>query len=325
MGSTAINTKRQASDPANVKTFDLQVNGYAGIDFNRNELNADQLHVACSALEEDGNEGILATLITDSMENMCLRLANIAQLRREDPLIEKIIRGIHIEGPFLNETPGYIGAHPPQHAREANPDDIQRLLEAASGLVRIVTLAPERDPGFITTSLLRERNITVAAGHCNPSRDELHGAIASGLTMFTHLGNGCPMLMDRHDNIIQRVLALSQEIFISFIADGAHIPFPTLANYLRLVPPERAIAVTDAISAARLPPGQYTLANWQLDIGEDLLAKAPDGSHLVGSTLTMPRVIDNLEKEIGLDQKSIEAMLYFNPLAAIKSLGTTPS
>lgn len=302
-----------------MKTFDLQVNGYAGTDFNRNELNAGQLHSACTALEEDGNEGILATVITDSIDNMCLRLANIVQMRRTDPLIEKIITGFHIEGPFLNETPGYIGAHPHQHAREANPDDMQRLIDASSGLVRLVTLAPERDPEFATISLLHDRNITVAAGHCNPSMDQLRGSIDNGLSMFTHLGNGCPMLMDRHDNIIQRILSLSAELFISFIPDGAHIPFQTLANYLKLVPRERAIGVTDAISAARLPPGQYTLANWELDIGEDLVAMAPDGSHLVGSTLTMPRAIANLKASTGLGQEEIEAMLYSNPLAAISN------
>ncbi len=306
-----------------MKTFDLQVNGYAGVDFNREGLTGEKLHHACATLEKDGNEGILATIITDSMETMRLRLSNITELRRQSPLIERIIRGFHIEGPFLNESPGYIGAHPPEHAKQACPEEMKQLLDAASGLVRLVTLAPERDPGFTVTSLLNRKNITVAAGHCNPSLNELRGAIDSGLTMFTHLGNGCPMLMHRHDNIIQRVLSLSDELFISFIPDGAHIPFPALANYLKLVPAERAIAVTDAISAARLPPGQYTLANWKLDIGEDLIAMAPDGSHLVGSTLTMPRAINNLQEETGLRQEAIEAMLYHNPLAVISNSNET--
>ncbi|MFP6872570.1 MAG: N-acetylglucosamine-6-phosphate deacetylase [Verrucomicrobiales bacterium] len=308
-----------------MNTFDLQVNGYAGIDFNRDELTGEQLHCACSALKEDGNEGILATIITDSIEAMCSRLSNIVKRREETPLVNEIIAGFHIEGPFLNENPGYIGAHPPAHARGANAEDMQRLLDAASGLVRLVTLAPERDPGFMTTALLTGKNITVAAGHCDPSVDELRGAIDSGLTMFTHLGNGCPMRMHRHDNIIQRVLSLSNELFISFIPDGSHIPFPALANYLKLVPAEHAIAVTDAISAARLPPGRYTLGRWQLDVGEDLVAMAPDGSHLVGSTLTMPRAVNNLREEAELSREQIHAMLYTNPLAAISSSSTTPS
>ncbi len=302
-----------------MKTFDLQVNGYAGIDFNRDELTGEQLHCACRALKEDGNQGILATIITDSIGAMCSRLSNIVKLREETPLIHEIIAGFHIEGPFLNENPGYIGAHPPAQARPANAEDMQRLLDAASGLVRLVTLAPERDPAFMTTGLLAGQNITVAAGHCDPSVDQLRGAIDSGLTMFTHLGNGCPMRMHRHDNIIQRVLALSDDLFISFIPDGAHISFTALANYLKLVPANRAIAVTDAISAARLPPGRYTLGRWQLDIGEDLVAMAPDGSHLVGSTLTMPRAVNNLREEAGLNREQIDAMLYTNPLAAISN------
>ena len=323
MGSPPIIAKRQTRIPSTVKTFDLQVNGYAGVDFNRDDLTTEKLHTACRALEEDGNEGILATIITDSVQNMCLRIANIVQMRRQEALIEKMIAGIHIEGPFLNESPGYIGAHPRKYARQAEPDIMKELLDAGSGLVRLVTLAPERDPGFMTTSLLTKKNITIAAGHCNPSMEQLRESIDNGLTMFTHLGNGCPMLLDRHENIIQRVLSLSDELFISFIPDGAHIPFRTLANYLKLVPPERTIGVTDAISAARLPPGQYTLANWKLDIGEDLVAMAPDGSHLVGSTLTMPRAIDNLNKNTGLELERIQAMLYTNPLTAIKNTMTS--
>lgn len=307
-----------------MSTFDLQVNGYAGIDFNRDELSGELLHHACCALKEDGNDGILATVITDSIEAMCSRLTNIVKLREKDPLVNEIITGFHIEGPFLNENPGYIGAHPPAHAKSANLEDMQRLLDAAPGLVRLVTLAPERDPGLRTTAMISANNITVAAGHCDPSIDELREAIDSGLTMFTHLGNGCPMQMHRHDNIIQRVLSLSDELFISFIPDGVHISFTALANYLKLVPAERAIAVTDAISAARLPPGRYTLGHWQLDIGEDLVAMAPDGSHLVGSTLTMPRAVNNLREETGLSREQIHAMLYTNPLAAISGSSTTP-
>ena len=81
---------------------------------------------------------------------------------------------------------------------------MRRLLDAADGETRLVTLAPECDPGEKTTKFLAAQGILVSAGHCDPSIEQLRAAIDAGLSMFTHLGNGCPRLLDRHDNIMQR-------------------------------------------------------------------------------------------------------------------------
>ena len=101
---------------------------------------------------------------------------------------------------------------------------MKRLLDQAGGLARLVTLAPERDPDMKVIRHLVRQNVLVSAGHCNPSLDELRAAIDVGLSMFTHLGNGCPPLLERNDNIIQRVLSLRERLTICFIADGVHIP-----------------------------------------------------------------------------------------------------
>src|SRR5438270_11559590 len=95
--------------------IDLQLNGYKGIDFNSDELSAGALHEACDLLRADSVAGALATVITDSLDRMAVRLAKIAAIRRDDPLVHEMIWGVHIEGPFLNETTGYVGAHPPEH------------------------------------------------------------------------------------------------------------------------------------------------------------------------------------------------------------------
>jgi N-acetylglucosamine-6-phosphate deacetylase len=250
---------------------------------------------------------------------MCRKINRINKIRHLDPVCEKMISGFHIEGPYLNESAGYIGAHPSNYTKLSNIDDTQRLLESAQGLTKLVTLAPERDPNYQVTAMLKESGITVSAGHCNPTRDEIAGAIDNGLTMFTHLGNGCPRLLERHNNIIQRILEISDSIWISFIADGIHIPFPVLNNYLKIIPTERAIAVTDAISAARMKPGQYTLGKWDLVIEEDGVAMSPDRSHLVGSTLTAPKIIDNLKNKLNLNGSQIKEIIHTNPRAAIQS------
>jgi N-acetylglucosamine-6-phosphate deacetylase len=297
--------------------FDLQVNGYGGIDFNSDSLTPEQLHLACERLALDGVGGVLATIITDDIESMCRRLEALCRCRNADPLAREIIAGIHIEGPFINETPGYRGAHPADQIIPANLELMRKLLDAAEGLIRLVTLAPERDANLDVTRFLAGRGVVVSAGHTDASLDVLKSAIDAGLSMFTHLGNGCPMLLPRHDNIIQRVLSLSDQLWITFIADGAHVAWPALRNYLRAATLDRSIVVTDAISAAGLGPGRYTLGHWDLLIGEDRVARAPDGSHLVGSAGTMPLSRSNLLEYLKLTEAQVHQLTAENPRRAV--------
>jgi N-acetylglucosamine-6-phosphate deacetylase len=299
---------------------DLQVNGYAGVDFNRDDVSAEALHHACVRLREDGVAGILATIITDELPRMTARLARIAALRRQDALVGDVVWGVHVEGPFLNETPGFCGAHPAHAMRPADIGDMDRLLDAADGLVRMVTLAPERDSGLKLVRHLADRKILVSAGHCDPSLNQLRAAIDAGLSMFTHLGNGCPVTLHRHDNIIQRALSLRDRLTLSFVADGLHVPAPALGNYLRLAGFERSIVVTDAISAARLEPGRYTLGAQTVEIGPDGASRSADGSHFVGSTATMPRMAALLRGEVGLSEDEVRRLLSDNPRRLLASV-----
>jgi len=292
---------------------DLQVNGYADVDFNADQLASDKVAAICQRLSDDGVAGILATVITADVNTMCRRLANICRVREADRSIAKVIWGIHIEGPFLNEQPGYIGAHPPTHARLADPEIMKQLLDAAGGLTRIVTLAPERDPHLRVIRLLAEQGVRVSAGHCNPTLDELRAAIDAGLSLFTHLGNACPAMLPRHDNIIQRALSLSQQLYIGFIADGVHVPFPALGNYLKCCGYDRAFVVTDAIQGAGLGPGEYAIGQRRVVIDENLATWSADRSHLVGSAGTMPRSAENLRDALKLNEQQIRQLMIENP------------
>jgi N-acetylglucosamine-6-phosphate deacetylase len=154
-------------------------------------------------------------------------------------------------------------------------------------------------------------------GALNPSLDELEQAIDAGLSMFTHLGNGCPLLLNRHDNVIQRVLGLADPLWICFIADGVHVPFVALKNYLKLVGPEWAIVVTDAIAAAGMGPGVYTLAGQEVIVDERLATWAADKSHLVGSACTMAQAVSNLQHELSFPPEAIRRMTVENPRVAL--------
>ena len=297
--------------------FDLQVNGYGGVDFNQDDLSADALHRACERLEADGVAGILATVITDHLDRMARRLANLVRLREADPLAQKLIAGLHIEGPFISPVQGYRGAHPADAIRPADADEVQLLLDAGGGLVKLVTLAPEQDADAKVTRMLASQGLRISAGHTDASIDQLNAALDAGLTLFTHLGNGCPMQMHRHDNIVQRALSLADRLQIMFIADGTHVPYTALRNYLRLTGTDRTIVVSDAIAPAGLGPGRYTLGRWDLLIGADMVARAPDGSHFVGSAITMKQAYANLVGPVGLSDAKATRLTRDNPMRAI--------
>ncbi len=296
--------------------FDLQINGYAGVDFNR-DMDAEAFGRACRAITSDGVTGFLPTISTEKLDIMCTLLRNIVKLREQDPQIQKIATGFHIEGPFISDAEGYRGAHPPDSIRPANVDEMKRLLDAADGLTRMVTLAPERDENLAVTKMLVDRGIAVAAGHCDPTLDELKAAIDAGLSMFTHLGNGCPMYVHRHDNIVQRVLSLADRLWVTFIADGAHVAMHALGNYFKIAGTHRCIVISDAVAPAGLGPGRYTVGRWDVLIGEDMVIRSPDDSHLIGSALNMRQGEQNLRKQLSLNDEQIRQLMVDNPRRAI--------
>lgn len=300
------------SDVANPSWVDLQVNGYAGVDFNADELTVEEVLATCHRLENDSVRGILATIITAPLDQMVKRISRLARWIDEVPEVANKLLGIHVEGPFISPIGGYVGAHPVAAVLSASLDAAGQLLEAGRGHVRLVTLAPESDPGFQVIRMLAAQGILVAAGHSDASRDQLRGAIDAGLRLYTHLGNGCPGMLHRHDNIIQRVLSLAESLAISFIADGHHIPPFALKNYLSLVPDENIVIVSDAISAAGLGPGEFQLGDQTVYVDQAGAAWSADRTHFAGSAATLPKM-QSVLSELGYSQAQINHWMGTNP------------
>lgn len=299
--------------------FDLQVNGYAGVDFNSDHLTVDDFQKVCCRLKADGCTEFLPTIITDDIDRMATRLVAIRTAVEQSAEIASMVRGIHVEGPFLNSGDGTAGAHPKQHIRPADLDLMKRLLDASGDTIRLVTLAPECDAGHVVTEYLVNRGIVVSAGHCDPTVEELRAAIDSGLSMFTHVGNGCSLMQNRHDNIVQRVLSLSDRLWCCWIADGIHIPPFALCNYLKIAGYDRSIVVTDAMTAAGLGPGQYSLGAQTVIVDECHRAMLPgsDG-RLAGSVATPGWLQRVLRDDVGLSHDQIRMMMCDNPRQALK-------
>jgi N-acetylglucosamine-6-phosphate deacetylase len=297
--------------------LDLQLNGYKGIDFNADDLSAQAMRRACRAVRDDGGGHFLATVITDRLDRMLGRIGRLADLHRDDAEVAAAMVGIHVEGPFLSPRQGFVGAHPAQHVLPAEPGAARDLVAAGAGLVRLMTLAPEHDPGLATTRWLADRGVVVSAGHCDPDAATLRKAIAAGLAGFTHLGNACPTLLHRHDNILYRVLTAEGLRWVMVIADGVHLPPPLIRLIARVVGVDRLIAVTDATAAGGMGAGCFSLAGQEVIVAEEGAAWAPDRSHLVGSTASMGRIEDVLLLDVGLDPDEVRRVTSLNPRRAL--------
>jgi N-acetylglucosamine-6-phosphate deacetylase len=292
--------------------IDLQVNGYCGVDFNADELSLDDVLKVCEILETDGVASILPTIITAPLDLMIQRIKRLADWIDSVPALAAKFVGIHVEGPFINSQIGYVGAHPPLAVLPATVDAADRLINAGGGHVKLVTLAPECDDNFDVISWLSGQRILVAGGHSDATWDQLNGAIDAGMKLFTHLGNGCPGVMHRHDNIIQRVLNVSDRIAVSFIADGHHVPPFALQNYLNLVPDENIVIVSDAISAAGLGPGDYQLSGQTVHVDDAGAAWAADRTHFAGSAATLAKMRSVL-RSMAITDDRIDRWMIDNP------------
>ena len=286
--------------------FDLQVNGFAGVDFQRADLSCGEMRRAVEALHAHETRRIFLTLISAEPDALCRQFERIERFRKSDPLIAETICGYHLEGPFLNAGDGFRGAHPAAVQRAPDLLVFERMQSAAGGNVRLLTLAPEWPGSAEFIAEVVRRGVVVSLGHTDASESEIDDAICAGATLCTHLGNGVPQMLARHDNIVQRLLA-RDELTACFIPDGVHLPPFALRNFFRAKPPGKAIFTTDAMAAAAGPPGRYTLGAIEVE-SRDGAVREPGCAHLAGSCLTPDRGVENAARWLGISEDEARAM-----------------
>lgn len=279
--------------------FDLQVNGFAGVDFQQDGLSRNDLKRAVDRLRARSMERILFTLITDDIDALCRRLEIAETHCRKDPLIGETIAGYHVEGPYLSPVPGYCGAHDPKKMRAPSWTEFRRLNEAAGGRIRLVTLAPELRGSAEFIAEARRAKVVVSIGHSQASESEIDSAIQAGATLCTHLGNGVPGQLPRHDNVIQRLLA-RDELTACVIPDGIHLPPFVLKNFFRAKPAGKFVLTTDAMAAADMPPGRYSVGKIEVEVGADRVVREPGKPNFAGSSLTLDDGVANAARWLGI-------------------------
>ena len=290
--------------------FDLQVNGFAGVDFNAADLTADAVAMALERLRATGVTRCLPTLITSPLDRFAAAARVIARMA------DAAIAGIHMEGPYLSPEEGPRGAHPAVHLRAATRDDFERRQEAASGRIVLVTLAPEVPGALELIGHLVSADVRVAIGHTAASPRQIAAAIAAGATLATHLGNGCAQMLPRHPNPIWELLA-ADEVAASLIVDGHHLPPATVKAMVRAKGASRTILVSDAIAAAGCAPGSYAIAGVACSLEADGRVSLPGTPYLAGSSLTLDRAIANAVRFTGLAIDEVIPMATSVPAALL--------
>lgn len=234
---------------------DLQINGFAGIDFNQPPITHEAVHAIIKKLWTEGTTTCFPTVITNSDKNIEGMVRTIAQACSKDRLTADSIAGIHLEGPFISPENGPRGAHSKTFVKAPDWDLFERWQQAANGLIRIITLSPEWEnaPEFIMKCV--HNGVVVSIGHTAATPEQIYVAVQSGATMSTHLGNGAHLSLPRHPNYIWEQLAQDQ-LSAGIIADGFHLPDSLIKVFLK-VKPERLFLVSDAVYLSGLEPGQY--------------------------------------------------------------------
>lgn len=273
--------------------FDLQVNGYAGVDFNDAGLTAEGMDHALRAMLAAGVTQCLPTLITASEEELAARFGALDAAVAGSVLGAAMVPGYHLEGPFLNPAAGFAGCHPAAAMVLPDVGMLRRLVAPLRRPVLLLTLAAEREGAEAVIRWAVGTGMLVAIGHSDAGAAVVARAVAAGARMSTHLGNGLPQTLHKLDNPIMAQLG-EDRLAAGFIADGVHVPVAALRAMVRAKGVGRAVLVTDAVSAAGAGPGRYGFAGMAIDAGADGSVRTPGAGTLAGSALTLDRAVRNV-------------------------------
>ena len=182
--------------------LDLQCNGFAGVDFNHPATTPEQVANAVEAMRSTGCTRVFPTIITHGPERMEHLLHTLDAACARFAQVAGAVPGLHLEGPFLSAIDGARGAHPAEHIRPPSVALWRKLQRAAGGRIRLVTLAPEARGAAEFIRRMRAEGVTVALGHTMANREQIAAAAHAGATLSTHLGNGCPEFLHRHENAL---------------------------------------------------------------------------------------------------------------------------
>ncbi|MFC5954687.1 N-acetylglucosamine-6-phosphate deacetylase [Streptomyces pratens] len=251
-----------------------------------------------------GTTTLIASTVTGDMDILVRRAGLLAELAEQGD-----IAGIHFEGPFI--SPCRKGAHSEELLRDPDPAEVRKLIDAAHGRAKMVTLATELPGGLDSVRLLAEHGVIAAVGHTDATYEQTVAAIDAGATVATHLFNAMPALGHRAPGPITALLE-DERVTVELINDGTHLHPATLQLAFHHAGPGRVAFVTDAMDAAGFGDGRYLLGPLEVEVA-DGVARLVEGGSIAGSTLTLDRALERAVTVDGLPVEHAVAALSANP------------
>jgi N-acetylglucosamine-6-phosphate deacetylase len=268
---------------------DMHVHGGAGAAFPDGDpeeaMRAVRFHRA------HGSTTMVASLVAAAPAELLRAVDALADLVADDELA-----GVHLEGPWLAEA--RCGAHDPRQLRDADPGELDRLLRAGHGAVRMVTLAPERAGGLDAVRRIVGAGAIAALGHTDASYAFTRSAVAAGARVGTHLFNAMAPVHHREPGPAVALLE-DARVTVELVTDGLHVHPALWEHVLRSTGAGRVAAVTDAMAAAGMPDGEYHLGPLRVAV-TDRVARVADTGTIAGSTATTDALFANVVRHAAL-------------------------
>lgn len=286
--------------------IDVHIHGAAGADVM--DASPEALAAIAQMLAAEGVTGFLATTMTASSDTLTEVMHAIAQYSKKSAVQGAALLGVHLEGPFIAKEK--MGAQSPAHIVKPDIDLVERWQQAADGLIKLITLAPELPDMIPFIKKLKKMDIRCSVGHTNATYAETGAAIEAGCSQGTHLFNAMRGLHQREPGAAAALL-LAQEVAVELIADGLHVHPAMLSLALQVKGRQEILLVTDAMRAKCCGDGRYELGGQEVTVkqGKAMLA----GDVLAGSTLLMPEAIKNMAEFTGCSLIDAIQMASYNP------------
>src|SRR5262249_41410084 len=294
--------------------LDIHLHGWTGRDVMR--ASVDDLPRLGQFLATHGVTGYFATTVAAPLDATCSALDRLADSIENKLPVGKNTNearplGIHLEGPFLSHK--RRGVHPPAYLVEPTVEIFDRLWQAARGQVKVLTIAPEIPGALEVISEAVRRGVCVSIGHSDAEMPVAKDAVDAGARHATHTFNAMRPLDHRDPGIIAEVLS-DDRITADLIADGIHVSPAVVKIFLQSKGPERAVLITDAMSATGMPDGRYQLGPIQVDVKD---RKCTANGSLAGSVLTMDRAVRNVTQFSHWSLRDAVRAASLNPARAV--------
>lgn len=283
-----VHKKTVCSDNVEIKEYispgfiDIQVNGYMGMDYSSASLQPEHLEIMVRSMAATGTTQHCPTIVTTSQGIILRNLELIRTMRDNSPLLQHAIPGIHLEGPYISSDDGARGTHDAAFVRNPDLSEFKEWQEAANGLVKIVTLAPESPGAIAFIEEVAASGVVVAIGHTQANPEEIYKAVEAGACLSTHLGNGSPTTINRLRNHIWPQLACDK-LTASIITDGDHLPAEVVKTYTRAKDFGRLVLVSDVAPLGGFKKGLYKWGNVDVEVFDDGHIGLPNTEILAGA------------------------------------------